>query len=390
MKMFVHGRQRTACRTMKYIAQLDSVRALAIFLVIISHWFPQDSILYDIAETINAPNIFFTISGFLITKILISDRLKAERLGLGKKIIFRNFYLKRILRIFPGYYLLLLIVFILNNFEKIDYTYYLSFTSNIHIFKMGVWGQITHLWTMAVEEQFYLVWPWVILFVNIKKLPLVISLFLLAGIITQYSGENPEFYPILTFTCLDALSLGALLAWVMVVKPQLLPKIYPIITVAAAISCATFLLHFFYEGFYYLPNRTLAAIITVFIISYFYFHQNERSFGSFIFKNRILIQIGKMSYGIYLFHHILLYYTQKLFSRLNDHLPFPYDIKHNHYLFLAENFCLLMIIATLSWKYFEMPIQQYKSKLQWPAVEPQNLPAISLTNEPRLPEETRD
>jgi peptidoglycan/LPS O-acetylase OafA/YrhL len=362
---------------MKYIPQLDSIRALSILLVIISHWFPQDTLLYNIAETINAPNIFFTISGFLITKILISDRLKSERAGIGKKVIFKNFYIKRLLRIFPGYYLLLMIVFIFNHFEKIDYIYYLTFTSNIHIFQMGVWGQITHLWTMAVEEQFYLVWPWVILFVSIKRLPFVMCLFLLTGVISQYFGSNPEFFPILTFTCLDALSLGALLAWVLMMKPELLVKIYPFITIAAIISASTLLLHIFYKGFYYLPNRTLAAITTIFIISYFSINGNKNTYDSFIFRNKLLIQIGKMSYGIYLFHHILLFYTQRPFFHLNKHLPFSDSIKYNHYLFLAENFCLLMIIASLSWKYFEMPIQNLKNRLKTPVLASDNAAALS-------------
>lgn len=89
------------------------------------------------------------------------------------------------LRIFPSYYLLLFIVYLINKTEPIAYGYYLSFTANFYIYDTKLWGQITHLWSIAVEEQFYLIWPWVILFINKKMLPFAILFFLLTGILSQ-------------------------------------------------------------------------------------------------------------------------------------------------------------------------------------------------------------
>ena len=86
---------------MRYIKQLDSIRAIAVLLVIISHWIHN-------AEMVDRPklgevgvNIFFVLSGFLITKILLDNTIKSEQLNIPKSLLLKNFYIRRSLRIFP-------------------------------------------------------------------------------------------------------------------------------------------------------------------------------------------------------------------------------------------------------------------------------------------------
>jgi peptidoglycan/LPS O-acetylase OafA/YrhL len=117
---------------MQYIKQLDSIRAFAVILVIISHWFP-----YHYVKILRFGNvgveIFFVLSGFLITRILLNSREKSETFGKSKIEILKNFIARRSLRIFPIYYILLVFLFIFakstTNIEN-DLFYYVSYTSN--------------------------------------------------------------------------------------------------------------------------------------------------------------------------------------------------------------------------------------------------------------------
>lgn len=92
---------------MNYIKQLDSVRAIAVLLVIITHWFPETNQLNIYTSVFNGVDIFFVLSGFLITRILLQNRLEAESSVVTKSTVVKNFFVRRILRIFPIYYLLI-------------------------------------------------------------------------------------------------------------------------------------------------------------------------------------------------------------------------------------------------------------------------------------------
>jgi peptidoglycan/LPS O-acetylase OafA/YrhL len=78
---------------MIYVKQLDTIRAFAILSVVTTHWSSSNSIYYKISATISAPFIFFTLSGFLITRILFSERLYAEQFALKKSKVFKNFFI---------------------------------------------------------------------------------------------------------------------------------------------------------------------------------------------------------------------------------------------------------------------------------------------------------
>src|SRR4051812_36933857 len=95
---------------MKYIKQLDSLRAIAALLVVIWHWLPNSRHLNALNNGSIGVNIFFVLSGFLITTILLKNRSDAENLHRNKLLVFKNFYVRRALRIFPIYYLTILFI----------------------------------------------------------------------------------------------------------------------------------------------------------------------------------------------------------------------------------------------------------------------------------------
>src|SRR5262249_38047027 len=149
-----------------YIPQLDAIRAIAVILVIIHHWLPEDSWINYTPNGRLGVNTFFVLSGFLITGILLRarDRLESKP-GSSPAHMFRSFYVRRTLRIFPIYYLLLTVLWLLGDPELHHRPIpYISYTSNF-LFFFGEYfpARLAHLWSLAVEEQFYLIWPWLML-----------------------------------------------------------------------------------------------------------------------------------------------------------------------------------------------------------------------------------
>jgi len=370
---------------MKYIKQLDSLRALAIFTVIIVHWFPDGTPLYTFAFNCDAPTVFFTISGFLITAILLKERNRAEVQNGNKFILFKNFFFKRALRILPGYFLVVAIwYFFPRSNEPINFKYFLTFTSNIYIYQIKQWPALTHLWTMSVEEQFYLIWPWIILFINRKFLLYVILVIISISIISQVTtAPLNEFSMVLTTNCFGFLAIGALLSWVTIVKPEKLGFFYKILCYIATLSAIILFAQIVFHVSDYIKNHTLVvlmtvnkcriliSLITVWVIAFFVIRKDGKPYLlSFLLENKTLMNIGKISYGMYLYHLILPYYAlHPTYIILNNFLYHTPSALVNTYITLAENFVTLLLVSVFSYKFFELPILQFKSYFKTPKVD---------------------
>jgi peptidoglycan/LPS O-acetylase OafA/YrhL len=150
------------------IPSLDGLRALSILLVLLGHTalsFRAPHLLRPFSHVGNiGVRFFFIISGFLITTLLLKEWKSTNNISL------RGFYKRRVLRIFPAAYTLIAVIAILAAFHKItlkpgEVFYASTFTMNYHDFSALWLGQ---LWSLSVEEQFYLLWPGLLLFVGIR------------------------------------------------------------------------------------------------------------------------------------------------------------------------------------------------------------------------------
>ena len=358
---------------MKYIKQLDSLRAIAVILVIISHWIPRTHVINRIPIGSIGVDIFFVLSGFLISKILFDNKNKAELLNIPKSKLIKNFYVRRTLRIFPIYYLTIftLLLFSKSTGTNIQsaFLYFVTYTSNFYFFNIQHWdGMVSHLWSLAVEEQFYLIWPWIILFANKKYFLHIISIFIFIGVSSQYLMSGVKMSLILTFTCFDAFGLGAILAWITTYAIEKLKKIYLIISIISAISFFFFILGAIQQKWTFIPLRTIISLITLWVITYIIINRDTNSLKfKFILNNRILIFLGKISYGLYLYHNII---PATLNSKIvniyfNPLLP---DILYKKYwgqLYLLENFILLITISWLSFIFIEKRFLNLKKYFEY-------------------------
>ena len=203
------------------IPELDGVRAIAIWMVLLMHLifaypnppgslrFVPRPMLQILSHGWLGVDLFFLLSGFLITGILLDTREKPR--------YFRNFYVRRFLRIMPLYFT---VVLVWTFFYRNDWRYFLLssvFGANLApLFQIRIPHGPSVLWSLAVEEHFYLLWPWVVLALRRRKiLALGIVLFvgcpLLRGVYAA-QGMNPEVIYGLSWFRFDGLAAGAILA----------------------------------------------------------------------------------------------------------------------------------------------------------------------------------
>jgi peptidoglycan/LPS O-acetylase OafA/YrhL len=209
---------------------LDGVRGLAILLVLLVHFVGDDAAHGMIERGVTklasygawGVDLFFVLSGFLITGILCDSKTKPD--------YFRSFYVRRILRISPLYYGVLVLLFVVLPVLPIAYPDGLEaarqnqmwlwlYASNIYISLHASWHAlpyVSHFWSLAVEEHFYLVWPWVVLVCSRRTLLAICvacAAFSLAlRSVLSFEGASDVALIALTPCRLDALCTGAFLA----------------------------------------------------------------------------------------------------------------------------------------------------------------------------------
>jgi peptidoglycan/LPS O-acetylase OafA/YrhL len=351
-----------------FMPQLDGLRALAVSAVLLHHLldpslFRSMGLSYSLG--LLGVRLFFVLSGFLITGILIRGRAAVDaRLVRGSGVL-RQFYIRRSLRIFPLYYLILILALGFGDAEiRLQLPWLATYTYNLWVAYLGWFPPyFAHFWSLCVEEQFYLFWPWVVLFVP-RRLLLGIALTLVAAAplyrwyALNVALSDVAFY-VLTPSSLDALGMGAVLAIAYRSEACVARVVWKM---ALPIGLAGLLA---VEG-----NETWAAVLgetfvaCVFVWAVGAASEGFRGLGRIVLEARPLTYLGKISYGIYVYHPIVPSVVGSLVAVTG--LTIPTEGPAGFVLLASVS----IGVASLSWHLFEAPILRYKERLKVARIGP--------------------
>lgn len=380
--------QPTTRPALNHLVQLDGVRFIAVAMVLFDHWTAErlPAVLFVPFGSLGV-TIFFVLSGFLISRILLAgkDKLPEPKTShLGGYL--KTFYIRRTLRIFPIYYLTLLILYALNEPPVRRTLGWLAlYASNMYIARFGTWmGTVDHLWSLAVEEQVYLFMP-VLLFVLPRRLVMPTALLMLVGSVALRYGlmrhGSTWFIGYVSMpTCLDAFGLGLVMAYLWLYqRPRFEALFRP--SAGLLISIVVF-------GLIVWGARTTAVNQPDldYHANNMYAHVWERLSASFLgffligkailgftgpmkalLENRVSQYLGQISYGLYLFHNFIYnaYHTPnthivlRVWRRLVNYIPAlssTYAFQFMYFLFIT------IALASLSWLLIEKPINKLKDR----------------------------
>lgn len=343
----------------QYFPELDGLRGLAILAVMFVH-VPVQSLRPFFTLGWVGVDLFFVLSGFLITGILLDNK--------GNSKFFTTFYARRILRVFPVYYLVLLLVFVVGPaiypstqvYVVTPASYFLIFLQNVLLDLHGR-GPLTVTWSLAIEEQFYAVWPLLVSLVPTQILTrLLIGVFLLSPllrmIVVRFGIWEVEYH---TLSRLDGLAIGSLIALWLRQMPRPLNQVITYSRVAfAAGTLGTALLIVHYQGdiqqsafsFTFLA-LAFSGLLGLTLVA-------SKSSSKSLLSHRYLRFTGRISYGMYLTHlFVFLAFSTKPARQLFERVPNPYLADT---LLIGSSFTLAFSIAIIIWYSIERPILSLK------------------------------
>lgn len=358
-----------------YFNNLDILRFMAAYMVVLLHAFYGWKTHFKGIKALNGfaadsqaliervfanfsigVDVFFLISGFLLTYLLLAEREKN-----GKVDVLR-FYIRRAFRIWPLYFFMLLLGPLLTYFFKEQepgYLYHFFFAGNFDLIKNGTKSIATdHLWSICIEEHYYLICPLLIGFVPLKRLPetMLFICFLSFIFRANVSLQNPDVSNIIylhTLSRIDVLAIGSLFGYLFYNKKLVFNHSLP----TRLMIYATFLVLFVNvnygqdDNFFY---ATFKKYVFVFALAYW--------MGNFLFhpkalfavkKTNIFHSLGKVTYGLYMFNPVVIYLILKAFSAYQT---------ESFLFFVALFHVLLAGICFLSYRFFEMPFLKLKEK----------------------------
>lgn len=333
----------------KYLKGLDTLRAIAALIVVWCHieLLKKNKGLVNLLdnEYFNIPSghlaviLFFVLSGFLITFLLVKEREKNGEISLKK------FYLRRILRIWPLYYLILFLSFLLFKADYSQKTVLLclsGFPNIAHALGAG-WPTSPHVWSIGVEEQFYLFWPILLTLIPLKRVILALSLFIIGysilpnviSFIIIRTFQNFEFNSFISElfygTKFNCMSVGALVGFLYARENKWLKVISSKFIAYSSIILSALLWAYGLEFNFF--NDALYAVL--FSIAVYNIVVNPK----INIDTKVTSFLGKISFGIYMYHWIIILLALKYLPVIKN------DILYNVYLYLV------VIIGTIfiSW-----------------------------------------
>jgi peptidoglycan/LPS O-acetylase OafA/YrhL len=369
--------------TPKYVPSLEGMRGYAFFLVFLVHYFPAFQVgregglafrIWTGFEPIGllAVPVFFVLSGYLIGGILFNTR--------NRDGFFKVFYSRRVLRLFPMYFTVLLIIACVEYFLKfpLDFHFWSHFLFIQNLFPDYVMHQhgpvmLIHYWSLATEEQFYLLWPLVVwLFPERRKLFGIGSLFILiiCGIrfAAPYFFSYPEQIRYLSLTRVDAIIMGVLLALIRdepifdLIKP--FAKWIALAGVTALVVWALWNEEAWPKTF--LGEQVMIPWVNFTSVAIIIAALEEKSWLERVCSQQWICWLGKRSYSLYVIHFTYArWFWNYAIPHLSRHVPYRLALVVSG----AMAFSLSILLSMLSYRFIESPAQHLKERFKYGPVK---------------------
>lgn len=387
IKVKQHSAPATQAKARIFFPNLDGLRFISFFVVFLYHGHlsifsylkdaqPQ---LYSVVEFICqhgnlGVNFFFVLSGFLITYLLIKEKEFTGRVHVP------NFYIRRILRIWPLYYLCVIVGFIgfamLKNMsgeplvENANPWYYIFFGANFDI--MHTWPEkpdallLSVLWSVAVEEQFYLTWPLILSIVPLKQFRFVFPAIMLFSLVfrAMHTGDNDYEFAVRyfhTFSVIGDMALGGLFAYLVSYENRFKSFITEMPKYLIALLYALTLGVTLFKDFIFTPGWPVVfeRIVIAFLFGLIILEQNYAKHSLFkMGRFTTISKLGIYTYGLYCLHFLGLYFAIKFMNIL--HLNG--SISWVAFLMIVAALLISVVISLMSYHMYEKWFLKLKDK----------------------------
>lgn len=346
-----------------YSPQLDGLRAVAVAAVAWSHWLPQWQFGVPLGAGVH---LFFVLSGFLITRILLGLRDAPAR---GSAVA--RFYARRALRLFPAFYLVLGVAWLTGvPLVRETWPWHAAYLSNVRIAADAHWmGHLSHFWSLAVEEQFYLVWPWLIVWLPAAWLGPVLGGAVLAGplarLLAAATGLGEPFWALVPAGSADSLALGAVVAWTAWRgddRASGTGEAWPGTTVTLlclavwiALAVADIASHV--SSMIAVWRQVLQGVMFAWVV--------RRAVMGFpspvgaVLAHPWTVYVGRISYGVYLLHAFAPLVSDAVFRTVGLDAWIPPSPGAR----AALSALTTLVLASVMWRVVEAPFQRVKSRL---------------------------
>jgi peptidoglycan/LPS O-acetylase OafA/YrhL len=351
-----------------YLPGLNGIRAIAALAVVVSHitislqTFGLNNRIFGTDNEGNAKGLdlagygvtmFFTLSGFLITYLLLKEKESGS-------IKIKDFYMRRVLRIWPLYYMYFIIAMAVVLLYALPYNagsipFYIFLAANIPFIQVASLPLLYHYWSLGVEEQFYLFFPWIarsskLLKISVLLIGVLLSLKALFWVLDrQYHIPLP--YRILDTTRFHIMLFGVVAA-ILYYKDHLLFMAFTTIRITQAL--AAFCLILVVLNSFHIASvidHEIISLVSVCIII------GQITKSSFInLENRLLDFIGKISYGLYVIHPLVIFLLSKAIGK------FQSDSIFNYVVLYSAAIGATIALAYISYTFYEQPFLRLKKK----------------------------